>query len=323
MRRTELTILYICTLMMTLPSMDADSASADDGNINIVCTNSILADFAKNILPENVTISYIMPAGSCPAHFDASPKDVQLITNADIIISLGWEQWLQPLLEYNPSCTQITCPGLGEWNIPSSAKTYVEHIATELRTILPEYNNTIETKTVEYLSQINTTAEKLKTLITSKGYINRKVVCMQWQKDFVEWLGLNVTYTYEPPERMSTQEILNVSQALQENGVCAIIDNLQSGTELGSKLASEAGVSHIVLTNFPEAVPGTDTYLKMIKYNVNQTINGIALFDYKQGEIQELEKNINSLGMQRNTLLTTTFIFMILAIVFGLMYKRK
>jgi len=323
MKRIRFTTLYICALLLTtLLTINSQSANADN-NINIVCTNSILADFTKNLLPENVTISYIMPAGSCPAHFDASPKDVQLVTNADIIISLGWEQWLHSLLEYNPSCTQITCQGLGEWNIPAGAETYVEQIATELSIALPEYNETIKEKKVAYLNQINSTAEQIKSLVSTKGYTGRKVVCMEWQKDFVEWLGLNVTYSYKPPERMSTQDILNVTQALQEKGVCAIIDNLQSGVEFGSKLASEAGVSHVVLTNFPGAVPDTDSYLEMISYNADQTINGIALFDYKQGEIQSLQKNIDSLEIQRNLLLTTTLMFILLSIILGVMYKKK
>ncbi|HEC81190.1 MAG TPA: zinc ABC transporter substrate-binding protein [Thermoplasmatales archaeon] len=317
------TTLIICILTATQITIGLNLVNAEDNNINIVCTNSILADFTKNLLPENITVSYIMPPGACPAHFDPSPKDIQLVTNADIIISLGWEQWLQTLLEYNPTCTQITCQGLGEWNIPAGAKTYVEHIATELSTILPDYNETITEKKIAYLNQINSTAEELKNLISTKGYTGRKVVCMMWQKEFIQWLGLNVTYAYKPPERMSTQDILNVTQALQKKGVCAIIDNLQSGVEFGSKLASEAGVSHIVLTNFPGAVPGTNSYLEMIRYNVNQTINGIALFDYKQGEIQGLEKTINSLEMQRNLFLAITLMFMILSIVLGVMYKRK
>ncbi|EMR74443.1 hypothetical protein MBGDF03_01252, partial [Thermoplasmatales archaeon SCGC AB-540-F20] len=60
--------------------------------------------------------------------------------------------------------------------------------------------------------------------------------------------------------------------------VCAVIDNLQSGTEFGARVASESGASHVIFTNFPGAVPGADTYLEMITYNTQQLINGTLAY---------------------------------------------
>ena len=54
-----------------------------------------------------------------------------------------------------------------------------------------------------------------------------------------------------------------------------IIDNLQSGTEFGSKLAFDLGATQIILSNFPGAIPETDSYVKLIKYNATQLFNGI------------------------------------------------
>ena len=108
-------------------SIESKSIKSD---INIVCTNSILADFTKNLLKENVNIEYIMPPGVCPIHFDTSPSDLSIITNTNIIISLGREPWLNSLLESsgNTNYDIITCTGLGEWSIPSGAKQYVERL---------------------------------------------------------------------------------------------------------------------------------------------------------------------------------------------------
>ena len=160
-------------------------------------------------------------------------------------------------------------------------------------------------------------------MIEINGYQDKKVICMQWQKDFIESLGLNVTYYYGPPEGLSTQDMLNVSQAASTTDIVAIIDNLQSGTEFGSRIASETGASHVIFTNFPGAVPGSETYLEMLTYNTQQLINGITTYEYKQGDIATLEGQLTTTELQRNTAIILAGIFAILAIVLLIMYRKK
>lgn len=317
--------MLFSVLMVVLSSCFTLQSQAEETTTTIVCTNSILADFTSNILTDNVTIEYIMPAGVCPAHFDTSPSDVSLITSADIIISLGWEPWLDSLLTSsgNTDVKQIKCSQLGEWNIPSGAIKYVEKIRDELSLLLPEYNDTIQANAQAYLTEINGTAEYLQSIVISNGSVGKKVICMQWQKDFVEWLDLNVTYSYAPPESLSVQDELDIINAASSGDICAVIDSLQSGTDFGARVTSESGASHIIFTNFPGAIPGTDTYLEMIIYNTNQLTEGIEAYEYKQGGLQELESQISGLEVQRNASLVIAAMFGILACVFVVMYKKK
>ena len=293
--------------------------------ISIVCTNSVLADFTSEIITENVTIEYIMPAGACPAHFDTCPSDIQLIAGADIIVSLGWEPWLTSILEAseNKDVAQIKCSQLGEWCLPSNAIDYVNKIRDELIILLPSYNVSIHESAQEYIAEINDTAEQLRQIIESNGCLGKKVICMQWQKDFVESLGLNITFSYGPPEGLSTQDILNVSNVAAAGDIVAIIDNLQSGTEFGGRIASESGASHVIFTNFPGAVPGADTYLEVVTYNTQQLINGIATYEYKKGDIANLEGRLNEVELQRNATILVAVIFVVLACILVIMYKKK
>ena len=294
-------------------------------NTTIICTNSILADFASNLVIENVTIEYIMPAGACPTHFDTTPSDVSKIVSADIIISLGLEPWLDSLVNSsgNTHAQQIKCTGLGEWNIPSGAKKYVGKIRDELSLLLSTLNETIQTNAENYMAQIDETAQQLRENITAKGHQGKQIICMQWQQDFLEWLGCNVTSFYGPPEGLSTQDMLNVAKAASSEEICAIVDNLQSGTDFGARIASESGASHVIFTNFPGAIPSTDTYLKMISYNTEQLINGIATFEYKQGEIATLGQKVSLLELERNVSLLVVAILGISAFILLLLYKKK
>ena len=325
--RTTIKRRYVLVFMivMILLSCFAIQSHAEETTVTIICTNSILADFTSNILTENVTIEYIMPAGVCPSHFDTCPSDVSLIASADIIISLGWEPWLESLLTSsgNTDAQQIKCAQLGEWNIPTGAKKYIEKIRGGLSLLLPEYNDTIQTNAQTYLSEIDDTVEYLQGIVASNGSLGKKVISMQWQQEFIEWLGLNVTYSYAPPESLSVQDELDVINAAFSGEICAVIDNLQSGTDFGARVASESGVSHIIFTNFPGAVPGADNYLDMITYNTEQLMKGILTYEYKQGDLAELESQLSEVRLQRDASLVVAAMVGILAVIFVVMYKKK
>jgi len=319
-------LIILPILMLLILSNFITISHAEENTINIVCTNSLLADFTSNLIKENVSIDYIMPPGVCPAYYDTTPSDVNKIIKADIIISFGspfMEPWLADLLEYNNNCSVIECKNMGEWNIPSGAKKYVESLADELSDILPSLNETIHNNSEIYLSEINNTALELQNLIKTNGFTGKNVIAMKWQKEFLEWLGLNVIYSYGPPQGLSSQDQLNVINAASTNDICAIVDNLQSGVEFGAKVASETGASHIIFTNFPGAIPGTNTYLDMITYNTEQLTKGIQTYEYKQGDISKLQKQVSDLELQRNILLLLTIIFAILIVILLLIYKKK
>ncbi|UCF49549.1 MAG: zinc ABC transporter substrate-binding protein [Thermoplasmatales archaeon] len=304
----------------------ATNATADEDNINILCTNTVLADFVSNLLTENVTVEYIMPPGICPAFYDTTPSDVNKIVTADIIISFGsptMEPWLGDLIDYNPSGNLIECKNLGEWNYPSGAKVYIEYLETELSKLYSELNNTLQSNAEEYIDKIDAKFAELQNRINNNSYNDKKVICMAWLKDFIEYLGLNVTYSYEPPQGLSLKDELDVINAASSNDVYAVIDNLQSGTDFGARVASESGASHVIFTNFPDAIPGTKTYLDMITYNTDQLIKGIATYEYKKGELAELESQVTNLELQRNISLIFVVIFIILAFTFLIMYNKK
>ena len=132
----------------------------------------------------------------------------------------------------------------------------LKKLKNELSQLLPSINETIETNFNEYITLLNDTAEQLQITIINEGYQNKSIICMEWQSDFIKWLGLNVISYYAPPESLSTQDMLNISNAAQKNEICVIIDNLQSGTDFGARIASESGASHVIFTNFPGAIPG-------------------------------------------------------------------
>jgi len=301
--------------------------SAED-SISIVCTNTILADFTSEItknISSNVTIDYIMPAGACPAHFDTRPSDVSKIINADVIISLGWEPWLEGLINKSgkTSVDEIKCSNLGEWNVPKRAITYVECIQNGLSTIFPAYENIFASNADEYINLITITSEQLKETIQEQGLADRQIIAMAWQQEFLTGLGLNVTKSYGPPEGLSVQDELSVLSAATEYDISVIVDNLQSGIDFGARISEETGIVQVIFTNFPGAFPNTDSYIDMLIYNTNELIKGIQNYDSTTEQVRDLSNQLSTMTMQRNASLVFVAIFGALAIMFYVLFKKK
>ncbi|MCI0497134.1 MAG: zinc ABC transporter substrate-binding protein [Thermoplasmata archaeon] len=291
----------------------------------IICTNTALADFTDNVLNDTADVGHIMPAGACPSHFDTSPSDVDMIANADVVVSLGWEPWLEDLLvaAENEDVPRVTCPGLDEWNLPSNALLYVDRIAAGLSATGLFDDGTVNASAARYKAEIEARASELLGLVTANGQVGAQVIAMEWQVAFVEWLGYDVVAHYGPPEGLSTADALAIAEAAQGDDIAAIIDNLQSGTDFGANVASESRATHVIFTNFPGAIPGTETYLDMIRYNAERLIDGVETHEYKRGDIADLEDEVASLEVQRAALAASTGVIALVAVALFIMYRGK
>ncbi|KXB05146.1 hypothetical protein AKJ50_01745, partial [candidate division MSBL1 archaeon SCGC-AAA382A13] len=107
-----------------------------------------------------------------------------------------------------------------------------------------------------------------------------EVICQQFQKGFVEWLGFDVVLTYPSPEQVSNKQLKNLINAAENEDVGIIISNNPSGTSVGKGVASETGIEHVILSNFPGSREGEDTYCEMIKNNAERLFSAKKAYEY-------------------------------------------
>jgi zinc transport system substrate-binding protein len=319
----KLAILAAC-LALTLAALPGALAQdASDGELTIVCADTMLADLTHNVVGDLATVTAIRPAGACPAHFDVRPSDVGVVASADIIVQLGWEPWLGDLISAagKEGVAQVKCMGLDDWNIPDGAKQFVDVITEGLSAALPEHAATFQANAASYKAAIDAKAAEVEAIALSGGLQGRRVVVMAWQQKFVEWLGCEVVGTYPSPETMSTQQAMNATNAAE--GAELVVDNLQSGTDFGAEVASRSGAMHVVLTNFPGSAPGAETYLDMLEVNARALVAGGEQYDYREGEIADLETRVDALELQGTTLAVVAVVGLVAAGLMGAMLVRE
>ena len=135
------------------------------------------------------------------------------------------------------------------------------------------------------MNSINETGRFLKKFAEENGFIGTPVVCMQWQKGFVEFLGFKVLATYPPPEMVSAKKYAEIIE--KGKGAKLVIDNLlQSGTELGVKLAKELGAKEVAISNFP--LEGNVT--TMMIENAKKLADALKEEKVKETPVKEEEK---------------------------------
>lgn len=239
----------------------------------IVCTTSAVGSVVEEFLGDTAEVLVLVQPGLCPADFDMKPGYIDAVSRAQIVFkqNIPGEFWLDGLLEAagNSDLNVVAIPGV--YNTPGGAKSYIRGVGGNLSQIL---GLDLESKTSQMLSEVDDVSSLMASQAATLDASNVNVICMGWLQTFIESAGFTVVATFNPPETLSAGDITSLIDTAKSEEVALIVDNLQIDTEFGAGIASEVGAEHVVLTNFPGAVPNTATLSAMLRYNAEQLFNG-------------------------------------------------
>ena len=272
MKNKKLLTFGMTLMMLPLLFLSVTEAQAAEKPI-IVCTTSAVGSVVEEFLGDTAEVLVLVQPGLCPADFDMKPGYVDAVSNAKILFkqSIPGEFWLDGLLEAagTPDLTVVAIPGA--YNTPEGAKSYIRGVGGNLSQIL---DVDLDSKISEMLNDVDEVSDWMASQAETLQASTVNVICMNWLKSFIESAGFTVVATYNPPETLSAGDITNLLETAQNEGVALVVDNLQIDVEFGAGIASQVGAEHLVLTNFPGAIPGTENLPKMLRYNAEQLFNG-------------------------------------------------
>jgi len=308
-----LMVLPLLFLLVTVTE-----AQAADKPI-IVCTTNAVGNVVEECLGDTTDVVVLVQPGLCPADFDMKPSDVYAVSNAKILFKQGiqGEFWLDGLLEAagNENLTVVTIPGA--YNTPEGAKSYIRGVGGNLSQILEV---DLDSKISELVNDVDEVSSWMASQAETLDASNVKVICMNWLKTFIESAGFNVVATYNPPETLSAGDITSLLETAQSEGVALVVDNLQIDVEFGAGIASEVGAEHLVLTNFPGAIPGTENLPKMLRYNAEQLFNGTVTWQSTstlKAENADLQNQVTIFQI------TTSLALVVVAVEAVLLYAKR
>ena len=306
----------------TQPVVSVSSVIAQEAPV-VVCTTTTLGAFVEAIAGDLVNVTTIVQPGVCPAHFDIKPSHVYAVSIASLVLYHGMEPWLANLVTASSNTDVQQVQVSGPWNTPQFGLSYAKRVTEVLMGVFPESNSTFIANNATLTESINQVGDDLQNEITALHPENYNVTCMAWQTSFVSWLGFAVVVTYPPEEDLSTSDVVEITAASAGNNCIMVIDNLQSGTSFGAELAQEIGATHVVLSNFPGAVPGTEEYPDLLSYNCEQMINALKTHIEQQGQIAELNEQLQAARNMNLALITIGLMLAVVVVVESALLFRQ
>lgn len=308
-QKTLISGVILILPLMFLSTSGVEVYGATDKPI-IVCTTNAVGSIVQELLGDTADVVTLVQPGLCPADFDMKPSDVYAVSNAKVLFkqNISGEFWLEGLLAAagNTNYTAVTIPGV--YNTPQGAKNYIRWVGGNLTQIL---NVDLDAEISEMSTEVDDVSSWMASQAQALQASTVKVICMNWLKTFLESLGFSVIATYNPPETLSVGDINALINSAQSEGVALIVDNLQIDVDFGRGIASQVGAEHVVLTNFPGAIPGTGNLAQMLRYNAEQLFNGTTTWK----STATLRAEREDLRNQVTTFQITTSLAVIVAVV--------
>ncbi|MFI5303561.1 MAG: metal ABC transporter substrate-binding protein [Nitrospiria bacterium] len=279
-------------------------AEADDFKINVVATLPVLKDFVEQIGQDRVSVTSLLTGMESEHTYTPKPGDILAVKQARLLvqIGLGLEVWIKGLIENaeNPNLVLVTTsngiPLVRDeekhseneaaesheggnphiWLDPENAKIMVREITDGLIRIDPSGKAFYLKNQGIYLMKLDRVEMILQAEL--KGLPNKTIITQHpaWPY-FARRFGLRVAgnIVIQIGAEPSAKHISALIQLIRNKNIRVIISEPQLSNKIPQMIASETGAKLIVLSPLTGAIPGTETYISLIEYDVHQIIQAI------------------------------------------------
>lgn len=241
----------------------------------VVCTTTLLSAAAQALAGGSLEIATVIPWGMCPGHFEPSPREIENVRSANLILAHGMERFLDAFAAGGKTPTRINIKIDDNWLIPRVQVSAAEQIAEVLIETFPGISDTIQTNLAIYKKNIEIAAAEL--LARAAPLKGAPAVCSSMNKNFAEWLGLAPVAGFPRDEDLSLRDMRDAIRTAKEKKALLVVENRQSSGKTGRTIARELGIPMVTISNFPEPdANGRCSYLAALKENAEAIFNALA-----------------------------------------------
>ncbi|WP_391204661.1 metal ABC transporter solute-binding protein, Zn/Mn family [Psychrobacillus sp. L4] len=306
-----LLVLGLSLLFVTACSNDSESKRDSEHNgeerLSVITTNSILYDIVLNVGGDLVNVRSLAPIGSDPHQYDPLPKDLEDITNADMVFYNGLNletgnSWFEDVLNttgkdkedspvfnlsngvealYLKSSEHHGEEDPHAWLDVNNGIIYAENAKDALIKIDPKNKDAYEKNAAAYIKSLEELHQSILAEVELLPKEDRILVSSEGAfKYFSKAYGFDAYYIWEinshsegTPEQLKT-----IIDIIHEKKVKALF--LESSVdprsmETVSKDTSVPIAGKIFTDSLGVKGKDGDTYIKMIQWNVNVICDGL------------------------------------------------
>ncbi len=243
-------ILALCLAACVAPLCAIGSETAAPV-LRAVVTTSLIETALRDLLGERVEVVRLMPAGSCPGHFDIEPSHAKALRDADVFVRHDFQAGLDRAAQRAGAVADrtISVTSLPAFTIPSNYVAMCTELAAALKARRPEWADGI----AERLAALAVQAEQaaVDAARRAEAWKGRRVLAAHYQRDFCEWAGLSVVAVFHAGADESAWLFNRAVDMAKTAGAEAVIGNLQWGQKHLKALEEATGLPGAMLSNFP------------------------------------------------------------------------
>lgn len=286
--------------ILTLAALTACSAPAStptDDEVNVVATTSLIGDVARQIGGSRVTVRALLPIGVDPHAYEPRPQDMAALTEADLVLvnGFGLEEALQPLLE-NAKNVVVVSDGIRPlpfaeeeggldphvWQDPNNVIVWARNIADAFAQADPAHADEYAANAEKYIAELTALDAWIREQVGQIPPSNRKLVTEHATFGYFaarygfEQIGA-VIPSVSTGASPSAQELAMLEDAIRTGGVKAVFVGSTVNPDLSRRVAEDTGIRLVFLFTDSLSPPGggAETYLEMMRYNVNAMVEAL------------------------------------------------
>ena len=281
MHRLALMLLIIAG---AVPCMACDRTG---GSPQILATTTILADMAKQVAGDRMTVGSIVPAGAHVEEYEPRPDDAKRMSGAKLVITNGLDldKWVEPLLRNATAGTPVVVvtEGLPEiednphmWFDPALARGYVAKIRDALVALDPAGKDAYTSSARSYSDKLVTLEAELKAKVAAIPGDRRKLVTSHDAFPyFAKAFGFEIVgfAQPEPGKPPSAGELAELVEKVRSANVPAIFSEVGGSDQLAQTVGKETGAK--VVTDLPTDSlldPPADSYVGLMRVVVDKVV---------------------------------------------------
>ena len=284
-----------CTVLVSLSIML--TACSGGKAPDVLTTTTILADIARNVVGDRLTVGSLLPAGVDPHSYQPVPQDGTKLNQSRVVIVHGaeYESFLQSLLENADGNKNVIDVSTGTrllsndqgndphlWFDPNNVIIYVDNIREGLVQFDPDGAEVYEANASKYISQLH----------ELDAWINGQVAQVEPQRRvlvtnhdalgyFADRYGFRVVGAVIPGfssnSAPSAQQMADLIEQIKLYEVPAIFLDASDNPDLAQQIAAETGVRVVTdlhLESLTEGGPA-GTYMDMMRDNVTKIVQAL------------------------------------------------
>ncbi|MCP9451065.1 MAG: metal ABC transporter substrate-binding protein [Nitrospira sp.] len=269
--------------------------------IEIVTTIPVLKDLAEQVGRSHVRVKSLLTGLENEHTYSPKPTDLIAVRKARLLfeIGLGLEVWVSSLVKNagSPSLSVITTSrgvplihddaegdhdarppdGVNAhrsgnphiWMDPNNVEIMVRHIADALIAVDPAQAEDYRRNLAAYLEQVDKLRRELLERVSRLP--DRRIVAHHPAWPYLaKRFGFEIAATIQihagaEPSALQVQQLIG---KIKKERLKVIASEIQLSQRIPHLLAKETGATVVLLTTLPGGLPGTESYLDMLRYNV-------------------------------------------------------